>query len=151
MAAVSVDPNTRREPNIAVETKNPLPPLPPAPIEPPMGFKIWKEKRVLQARSALDSVKKPAAPEVGPQSERQLDIQAERLRQLEFNLEIALGLTIHDYFALYLKNKTKEEMSEAVKQLTPGELSELLAAYREVLSGGPFVDKEKQKKLDQSL
>ncbi len=66
-----------------------------------------------------------------------VDEKAEKLRQLEFNLEIAQGLTIHDYFALYLKNKTKEEMAIAIKKLSPEELSELLVAYRKSLYGLP--------------
>lgn len=158
MAAVSVDPKTRRTLNVATSEATPTaqPALPTA--EAPMGFKVWKEKRVAQAKVALEAVKRPVeppkkveSPEGIKEAERQLDLQAERLRQLEFNLEIALGLTIHDYFALYLKNKSKEEMSEAVKQLSPSELSELLVAYRETLFGAPFNDREKSKKLDQNL
>ncbi len=69
-----------------------------------------------------------------------IEEKAERLRQLEFNLEIAQGLTIHDYFALYLKSKTKAEMAEAIKKLSPDELSELLMAYRKSLYGVPEVE-----------
>ena len=61
----------------------------------------------------------------------------EALRQLEFNLEIALGLTIHDYFALYLKDKSQSEMTEVIKQLSAEEVSELLLAYRKQLYGMP--------------
>lgn len=62
---------------------------------------------------------------------------AERLRQLEFNLEIAKGLTIHDYFALYLKNKSKAQVASVIEKLSPDELSELLVAYRKSLYGAP--------------
>ncbi len=72
----------------------------------------------------------------------------ERMRQLEFNLEIAQGLTIHDYFALYLKDKNKETMAAAIKKLNPDELSELLTAYRNVLYGSPRLDKDKVNELN---
>lgn len=67
--------------------------------------------------------------------------QEEKLRQLEFNLEIAQGLTIHDYFALYLKDKTRDEMALAIQQLSPDEVSELLMAYRSSLYGIPKTQK----------
>jgi hypothetical protein len=69
----------------------------------------------------------------------EINEKAERLRQLEFHLEIAQGLTIHDYFALYLKNKSKDEMAAAIQKLSPEELSELLMAYRQNLYGLPPV------------
>lgn len=83
-----------------------------------------------------ESVQQPQDP-----AGQSLNQQSEKLRQLEFNLEIAQGLTIHDYFALYLKNKSKQEMAEAIKQLSPDELSELLMAYRKSLYGLPSGDK----------
>ena len=129
-------------------------------VENLVGFKDWKQKRVFMARAALDqfksqhvdpNVNKGQAPEA-PKEESAPEAQTpkadtpqasidpkegETLRQLEFNLEIALGLTIHDYFAIYLKGKTKEEMVSAVQKLSPDELSELLIAYRKSLYGSP--------------
>lgn len=122
------------------------------------GFQEWKQKRILKARTDINAFK---SPENQPQVEsspasssteeaseddqktkqnQDLNKRAERLRQLEFNLEIALGLTIHDYFALYLKDKSKEEMAQVVGQLNPEELSELLVSYRDALYGTPIPD-----------
>lgn len=75
----------------------------------------------------------------------------ETLRQLEFNLEIALGLTIHDYFALYLKDKNKEDMVSAIQKLSPDELSELLMAYRKSLYGLPKQPEAQQSPEAQKL
>jgi hypothetical protein len=98
--------------------------------------------------SGAEEVERPVDPD-STQSDQQA--QAEKLRQLEFNLEIAQGLTIHDYFALYLKNKSKPEMAEAIKRLSPDELSELLMAYRKSLYGVPAVDSEPSKIPAQNL
>ena len=84
-------------------------------------------------------------------NEQTADEEAEKLRQLEFNLEIAQGLTIHDYFALYLKNKTKEEMAQAIRQLSPDELSELLMAYRKSLYGVPVEEANKETAVNKNL
>ncbi|MCJ8278056.1 MAG: hypothetical protein HRT44_05855 [Bdellovibrionales bacterium] len=126
-----------------------------------LGFKDWKQKRVFKARASLDQFKTQqtdpneavgGAPEAEKQAsektdENQKTVQnqkdkeaGERLRQLEFNLEIALGLTIHDYFALYLKNKSKEDMVKAVQKLSPEEVSELMLAYKNALYGAPKVE-----------
>ncbi len=128
-----------------------------------VGFQEWKKNQVFDARKNLDEFKSPqlskmaeasasqASVETSEESEEELpgaeDLEvkdvanlnekAEKLRQLEFNLEIAQGLTIHDYFALYLKNKSKEEMALAIAKLSSEELSELLIAYRKSLYGIP--------------
>lgn len=134
------------------------------------GFVDWKQKRVLMAKAAIEEFRlqqaqlKAAAEsstsEVPPSSATDpipsvetthLNSQKtteERIRQLEFNLEIAQGLTIHDYFALYLKDKSKDEMAEAIKKLNADELSELLAAYRNVLYGSPRGERDAVKPLN---
>ena len=70
---------------------------------------------------------------------------------MEFNLEIALGLTIHDYFALYLKDKSKDDMVKAVQKLSPEELSELMMAYRTSIYGAPRVESSSQAPKNQKL
>lgn len=105
-----------------------------------LGFQAWKKKQVFQARATLDAFKAPKL-EDNNEPEMKPEAQAERLRQLEYNLEIALGLTIHDYFSLYLREKSKEDLAEVVKQLSPEELSELLLAYRKKLQG-PALNQE---------
>jgi hypothetical protein len=127
-------------------------------VDRPLGFQAWKQNRIDKARGDIHEFKRPKVSSPGSEGEtsdkagktqdnQDLNRQAERLRQLEFNLEIALGLTIHDYFALYLKDKTKAEMAEAVGQLNPEELSELLVSYRDALYGPPMADKEGEKSL----
>ena len=140
-----------------------------------VGFKDWKQKRVFQARAELDSFKTPQnsptessvensgeksdsqTSENNEESENQtpknpkLEARAEKLRQLEFNLEIAQGLTIHDYFALYLKDKSKEQMSLAITKLSSDELSELLMAYRSSLYGVPVNAKSEKNQINQNL
>ena len=85
------------------------------------------------------------------QNSKELQAQAEKLRRLEFNLEIAQALSIHDFFALYLKNKSHEEMTQVITKLDPQELSELLMAYKETLYGVPVssqkVSEESKKNL----
>jgi hypothetical protein len=132
-----------------------------------LGFQAWKEMQVSKARANLNLFKTPKSENIqesNPLSVKNVENsaekaeidniqskQAEKLRQLEFNLEIALGLTIHDYFSLYLKDKSKEEMAIVIPQLTPDELSSLLIAYRKTLYGLPIVEKPNEKTLNQNL
>ncbi len=131
---------------------------------PQLAAESGNKKDPGEAKGTSDSAKSAAAPEPSEESQDKLTAvdgkasqevegegpiaqpatevplklaSEEQLRQLEFNLEIAQGLTIHDYFALYLKNKSKEEMASAIQKLSPEELSELLVAYRESLYGVP--------------
>lgn len=100
------------------------------------------------------SAEKPSGPQT-PEEQHIAEVVAaretEKLRQLEFNLEIAQSLTIHDYFALYLKNKSKAQMAEAIKKLSPEEVSELLLAYRKALYGLPPVEQQSEVSSQKSL
>lgn len=116
-----------------------------------IGFQEWKQERVEKAKEKLEAFKSPDEISVEQASEGETskevfvenagekpstpEAQADRLRQLEFNLEIALSLTIHDYFSLYLKSKNRAELTEVVQKLKPDELSELLMSYRDRLEG----------------
>lgn len=128
--------------------------------ERPLGFSEWKLQRVDIAQKNLNDYRgqealvdggepternKPMA-ELSQIDQEKLDQKANQLRRLEFNLEIAKGLTIHDYFALYLKDRNQQQMAEVVAQLNPQELSELLIAYREALFGERVVVDENIKK-----
>ena len=163
MAAAPIDsvPSTAEVLKVA-ETQNQL-----------RGFQGWKQKRVSEARMNLEIFKKPTPMEEASEevmaenvensqdksevsavekalpdpTENQQNQEAEKLRQLEFNLEIAQGLTIHDYFALYLKNKSQQEMAAAIQELSASELSELLMAYRKSLYGVPVAEKATEKKI----
>ena len=95
-----------------------------------LSFESWKSLRTTTAQMALQQFREELGRE-GPPANMEI------LRQLEFNLEIANRLTIHDYFALYLKSKTESELAEVAKILSPQELSELLSAYRKNLFGEP--------------
>ncbi len=127
--------------------------------QPPSSGEAGKDTAKLLNNSNLPQEKpsqvQPSAESSDPQNRQAAaqDLLAskqleERMRQLEFNLEIAQGLTIHDYFALYLKDKSKEDMAKAIQKLNPEELSELLAAYRNVLYGSPRVEKDKVNDLN---
>lgn len=141
------------------------------PVQSLMGFQEWKSRQVLEAKQKLVAFKTPQEttsaeaqdgeevpdqnisveksveknetspdkPKTGASAE--INEKAEKLRQLEFNLEIAQGLTIHDYFALYLKDKSRPQMESAIQKLTASELSELLMAYRTSLYGHPLEKK----------
>lgn len=63
------------------------------------------------------------------------DADQAQLKQLEFNLSLAQDLSVHDYFALYLKDKSRDEFQSVVQKLSPEELGELLLAYRSNLYG----------------
>lgn len=139
-----------------------------------VGFQEWKQTRVYRAREAVDlfktqrlgdpnDVKGAKGSEEGEPTEAKAEkpeVQkapavtsedGERLRQLEFNLEIAQGLTIHDYFALYLKSMDKTQLAQAVQKLSPEELSELLLAYRQKLYGIPIKKAEVQAPVGEKL
>ena len=104
------------------------------------------EPEALQATAdaQAEEVEKEAQKIITPLEKQELEANAEKLRQLEFNLEIAQGLTIHDYFALYLKNKDQIQMAQAIQKLSPDELSQLLMAYRKSLYGVPAKEDPKK-------
>lgn len=127
-----------------------------APIIPVMGFKSWKSQRVEQASKALVEyrLKQQGKAVEASSAQPTKGVSAnpgEALRQLEFNVEIAKGLTIHDYFALYLKDKSTSEISEIVKMLSPEELSELLIAYRKQLFDPEIGEKQQISQPAQQL
>jgi DNA-directed RNA polymerase subunit F len=80
-----------------------------------LSFLEWKSMRVHEAQKKLEQVNK---------TEEQ---------KLSFNVDVALQLTVQDYFSMYLKNLSPEEFKEAVKKLVPDESAELLMAYRNSL------------------
>ena len=107
------------------------------PVSPLLGFGEWKNQRVSQAQEALNEASPTQDPQfVGPPAPPEdPKIKAERVRQLEYNLEIAKSLSIHDYFALYLKDKNSDQISQLVEKLEPGQISQLLLAYKKSLFG----------------
>ncbi|HRO67704.1 MAG TPA: hypothetical protein PL182_09085, partial [Pseudobdellovibrionaceae bacterium] len=70
------------------------------------------------------------------------DLEATRLltqiRNDEMELEMALELTVSDYFAGYLtKLSNKNVYKEVAGRLTPDEVAELMAAYANSVFGTP--------------
>lgn len=90
-----------------------------------ISFLPWKTQRIQSAQKALRQ--QQLSPEV---NERAGDLA----RQLEYNLEMAHGLTILDYYALYLKNRSPQDLSEVAKSLSSSEVTELLVAYGKLLN-----------------
>ncbi|MBY0314114.1 MAG: hypothetical protein K2Q26_01255 [Bdellovibrionales bacterium] len=80
-----------------------------------LSFLEWKSMRVHEAQKKLEQVNKTDE------------------QKLSFNVDVALQLTVQDYFSMYLKNLSPEEFKEAVKKLVPDESAELLMAYRNSL------------------
>ena len=121
---------------------------------PVMGFKSWKSNQVELASLALSDfrVKQQANGPDAPAKINGVPMNpGDALRQLEFNLEIAKGLTIHDYFALYLKDKDTQEIAEIVKMLSPEELSALLVAYRKQLFEPEMGEKQQAAQAESPL
>ena len=121
-----------------------------------MGFQEWKKLRILEATLALDEQKTAHVEQVSKNDQQnQVDavgapdpqISADQA-QLRFNLEIAQNLTIHDYFAIYLKDKTRQEMAQVISQLNPAEITELLGSYRDSLYGAPKDEDVKEQKTE---
>lgn len=80
-----------------------------------LSFLEWKSMRVHEAQKKLEQVNKTDE------------------QKLSFNVDVALQLTVQDYFSMYLKNLSPDEFKEAVKKLVPDESAELLMAYRNSL------------------
>jgi|GEM_PF-6616964 len=103
--------------------------LPPAEIEvqttinPLLTFQVWKTQKINIAQEALTALKKdPKSPKA----------PGELARQMEYNLEVAHGLTVSDYFALYMKKKSPEEILALTKTLSPEEVATLLMGYKKL-------------------
>lgn len=52
------------------------------------------------------------------------------LAQAENNLQVARNLTIHDYFALYLRFQPESQFREALDKLSKGDMTELMVGLR---------------------
>lgn len=85
-----------------------------------LSFLEWKSMRVHEAQKKLE------------QTSKGTELKGDE-QKLNFNVDVALQLTIQDYFSMYLKNLTVEEFKEAAKKLVPEEATELLMAYRNSL------------------
>lgn len=119
--------NASTSTNTAIETVGAVAkPAPPAVL----SFLEWKSMRVHEAQKKVEQAK--------PNPQGSIEAKPDE-QKLNFNVDVALQLTIQDYFSMYLKNLSIEEFKEATKKLVPDEYTELLLAYRNSL--------EKDKKI----
>lgn len=110
-----------------------------------LGFLEWKSLRVHEAQQKVEQMNKTQGQaQVWQEGKTAADAQAATSgpveeQKLNFNVDVALQLNIQDYFSMYLKNLTPEEIKEASKKLNADEVAELLVAYKN--------SQEKDKKL----
>lgn len=102
---------------------------------PVFSFLEWKSLRVHEAQKKLESMGKGTPPQgtvwqEGKSLSEGEDSARPSEQKLNFNIDVALQLNIHDYFSMYLKTLTPEEFKEATKKLSEDEKSELLLAYK---------------------
>lgn len=99
------------------------------------SFLEWKSMRVHEAQKKLEAMGKGAGTpgaiwQEGKSIAESDEVSRNSEQKLNFNVEVALQLNIHDYFSMYLKTLTPEEFKEATKKLSEDEKSELLLAYK---------------------
>lgn len=102
-----------------------------------LSFLEWKSLRVHEAQQKLEQMNKGQGAQVWQEGKTIEEKPSEQ--KLNFNVDVALQLNIQDYFSMYLKNLTPEELKEATKKLTTDEVAELLIAYKNA--------QEKEKKI----
>lgn len=101
-----------------------------------LSFLEWKSMRVHEAQQKLETAGRaqgtPASvwQEGKPLSEVAEENARPSEQKLNFNVDVALQLNIHDYFSIYLKTLSPEEFKEATAKLSEEEKSELLLAYK---------------------
>ncbi len=101
-----------------------------------MGFQAWKQLQFEEAKKGLEKLQAvaPGLSKLTPTDvakNPKLQRLDQRMRQLQFNVEVAQELTLNDYFLIYLSQfKSKDLLTDAAKHLTPEEIGELLLAYQ---------------------
>ncbi len=101
-----------------------------------LSFLEWKSMRVHEAQQKLETAGRaqgtPAS--VWQEGKPMAEVTDENVRpneqKLNFNVDVALQLNIHDYFSIYLKTLNPEEFKEATAKLSEEEKSDLLMAYK---------------------
>lgn len=113
-----------------------------------LSFLEWKSMRVHEAQQKLEAMGKGAGAQGAIWQEGNSEGAEEASSRpkdpkLNFNVDVALQLNVHDYFSMYLKTLNSEEFKEASKKLTDEEKTELLLAYKN--------SQDKEKKLPLKL
>ncbi len=120
-----------------------------APLKTPvLSFLEWKSMRVHEAQKKLEAMGKGSGAQGAIWQEGKSVTETDEAsrtseQKLNFNVDVALQLNIHDYFSMYLKTLTSEEFKEATKKLSEDEKSDLLLAYKN--------STEKEKKIPLKL
>lgn len=110
------------------------------------SYREWKRAKVVDAQNRLEGRKHSFSQRKRDPNVRKKaglegqDLEATRLltqiRNDEMELEMALELTVSDYFAGYLtKLSNKNVYKEVAGRLTPDEVAELMAAYANSVFG----------------
>jgi hypothetical protein len=113
------------------------------------SFMEWKSSRVHEAQQKLEQMTKSGgATNVWQEGRTAQDAAIDETQnpteqKLNFNIDVALQLNIHDYFSMYLKTLSPEEFKAATKKLSDEEKAELLLAYKNA--------SEKEKKIPLKL
>lgn len=112
-----------------------------------LSFLEWKSMRVHEAQQKLEAMGKGSAAQgtIWQEGKSEMEDASARAKdpKLNFNVDVALQLNVHDYFSMYLKTLTSDEFKEASKKLTEEEKTELLLAYKN--------SQDKEKKLPLKL
>lgn len=103
-----------------------------------LNFLEWKAQRVQEAQKKLEQVNK-ANSAASQWQEGKSTLETSDEQKLNFNVDVALQLNIHDYFSMYMKLLSNNEYKEASKKLSDDEKTELLLAYKNI--------SEKEKRL----
>jgi len=107
-----------------------------------LPFKVWKQKKVDEAKSVVSELKRQSKKFGQVKSEGNLDEKEEvqqKLSQASLNLGLARELSANDYFLLYVSPQFKgsgEALIQAAKTLTPKDMADILLAYQQQLQGG---------------
>lgn len=114
----------------------------PAPASPKariLPFKVWKQKKVDEAKSIVNDLKREMKKISGAKTideeENKEDI-VRKLYQAELNLGVVKELSANDYFVLYVTPQFKNSpdvLNQAAKTLKAKDVADILSAYQKKL------------------
>lgn len=98
-----------------------------------LSFKDWKRLEQQKATEQLVALKTKNIKE-----NQEVNIQEQKQKQ--WNYEVAMDLSLKDYFVLYLSQQPQPlKMSEVASQLSSDEIAEVLQLYMSTLALEPTV------------
>ena len=89
-----------------------------------LTFKVWKQKKIDEARSIVNELKREGKKD-------------DKLDQAQANLDVAKDLSANDYFVLYLSPQFRDNHDafvQASKALSPRDMADIMGAYQKRLS-----------------